>query len=73
MSPSLTTGSFVVSYGAGDPFMALSYHLFTLVTQVSGVSEPLQYGTAVVLIGLVLAINGASIAFRARLRARRKW
>jgi phosphate transport system permease protein len=62
-----------VPYGWRDPFMALSYHLFTLVTQVTGVSEALQYGTAVVLVGLVLAVNAVSIALRARLRTRRKW
>jgi phosphate transport system permease protein len=60
-------------YGVRDPFMALSNHLFTLTTQVTGVSEALQYGTAVVLVGLVLAVNTASIALRAWLRSRRKW
>ena len=60
-------------YGCTDPFMALSYHLFTLTTQVTGVSESLQYGTAVVLVGLVLAVNAVSIALRAWLRSRRKW
>jgi ABC-type phosphate transport system permease subunit len=40
---------------------------------VTGVSEALQYGTAVVLVGLVLAVNAASIALRAWLRSRRKW
>jgi len=61
-----------VPYGWRDPFMALSYHLFTLATQVSGVSDSLQYGTAVVLVGLVLVVNAVSIAVRARLRSRRK-
>ena len=65
-------GSFF-PYGVHDPFMALSYHLFTLTTQVTGVSEALQYGTAVVLVGLVLAVNAASIALRAWLRSRRRW
>ena len=51
-------------YGLGDPFMALSYHLFTISTQVTGVSEALQYGTAVVLIGLVISVNLVSIGFR---------
>src|SRR5437762_1234830 len=37
-------------YGPRDPFMALSYHLFALATQVKDVSQGLQYGTAVVLI-----------------------
>ena len=62
-----------IPYRWDDPFMALSYHLFTLETQVAGASEALQYGTAVVLVGLVFAVNAASIAIRARLRARRKW
>ena len=65
-------GSFF-PYGLRDPFMALSYHLFTLTTQVIGVSEPLQYGTAVILVGLVLVVNTASIGLRAWLRSRRKW
>jgi phosphate transport system permease protein len=65
-------GAFV-PYGWRDPFMALSYHLFTLSTQVTGVSESLEYGTAVVLVALVLAVNAVSIALRARLRSRRKW
>jgi phosphate transport system permease protein len=60
-------------YGLRDRCMALSYHLFTISTQVTNVSESLQYGTAVVLIGLVLLVNAISIVVRARLRARKKW
>jgi phosphate transport system permease protein len=60
-------------YGPGDRCMALSMHLFTLVTQVRGVSEETQYGVAVVLIGLVLAVNSVSIVLRSRLRSRKKW
>lgn len=60
-------------YGLGDRCMALSYHLFTISTQVTGVSEGLQYGTAVVLIGLVLMVNAMSIVFRVYLRARKRW
>jgi phosphate transport system permease protein len=60
-------------YGLGDPFMALAYHLFTITTQVTGVSEALQYGTAVVLVGFVLLMNAAAIAARAWLRSRTKW
>jgi phosphate transport system permease protein len=60
-------------YGLFDRCMALSYHLFTISTQVTGVSESLQYGTAVVLIGLVVSVNLLSIGFRARLRSRKKW
>ena len=60
-------------YGLHDRFMALSMHLFTLLTQARGVSEPTQYGTAVVLIGLVLVVNTFSIALRVRLRWRKRW
>lgn len=60
-------------YGPGDRCMALSMHLFTLCTQVNGVSDEVQYGTAVVLIGLVLAVNSLSIGLRMYLRARKRW
>lgn len=60
-------------YGPDDRFMALSMHLFTLATQVRGVSDSLQYGTAVVLIVLVLAVNSLSIGLRVYLRSRKKW
>ena len=62
-----------IPYGLGDRCMALSYHLFALATQVRGVSEEVQYGTAVVLIAFVLSVNSVSIALRARLRSRKKW
>ena len=60
-------------YGLGDRCMALSMHLFTLSTQVRGVTPALQYGTAVVLIGLVLAVNSLSIGLRVYLRSRKRW
>ena len=60
-------------YGLHDRCMALSMHLFTLATQVRGVSDELQYGTAVVLIGLVLLVNSFSIGLRVHLRLRKKW
>jgi phosphate transport system permease protein len=72
-------------YSLNDPCMALSYHLHTMLTQVKGASpeqiasgeslplEHLQYGTAVVLIGLVLVVNSLSIGLRVYLRSRKKW
>lgn len=60
-------------YGLRDPFMALSYHLFTITTQVTGIAESWPYATAIVLVALVLSMNAAAIVIRARLRARRKW
>ncbi len=63
----------VLPYGLFDRCMALSYHLFTISTQVTGVSESLQYGVAVVLFGLVLAVNMVTIVFRVFLRSRKRW
>jgi phosphate transport system permease protein len=60
-------------YGLHDGCMALSMHLYTLATQVVGVSDEVQYGTAVVLIGLTLAVNSLSIGLRVHLRLRKKW
>jgi phosphate transport system permease protein len=60
-------------YGLWDRCMALSYHLFTITTQVTGVTEGLSYATAVVLIGLVISVNLLSIGFRVYLRGRKRW
>lgn len=50
--------------------MALPYHLYVLVTQVPNAPEDIQWGTALVLLMLVLffAIAGTVIRTRARLR-----
>ena len=60
-------------YGLHDRCMALSMHLFTLATQVRGVSDEIQYATAVVLIGLVLVVNALAIGLRTYLRSWKKW
>ncbi len=56
-----------------DQTMAMSLHLFVISTQVPGVPEELPFGVALVLIGMVLAMNATSIAFRMWLRRRKKW
>ena len=56
-----------------DPTMAMAYHLFYISTAATGVPEEIRYGTALVLISMVLVMNAASIAFRAHLRARKRW
>lgn len=63
----------VFAYGPFDQCMALSMHLFTISTQVPDVPKALPYGTAVVLLGTVLAINACAIIFRVFLRVRKKW
>jgi len=69
---SLPAGDFF-AYGLFDQCMALSMHLFTISTQVPGVPDAVAYGTAVVLVGSVLVVNGLAIVFRAFLRTRKKW
>jgi phosphate transport system permease protein len=56
-----------------DQCMALSMHLFTVSTQVPNVPPSFTYGTALVLVGVVLLVNTTSIILRMRLRNRRKW
>jgi phosphate transport system permease protein len=53
--------------------MALSMHVFALVTQVPNVPESMKYGTALVLVVIVLLFNSFSIALRVYLRRNRKW
>ncbi len=59
--------------GVLDETMAMSLHLFVISTQVPEVPEHLPFGVALVLISMVLAMNGLSIAFRVYLRGRKKW
>lgn len=56
-----------------DQTMALPYHLYVISTQVPGVPENVRYGTALVLLTLVLLLNLAAIILRSRFRARKKW
>jgi len=56
-----------------DQCMALPYHLYVIATQVPNVKPSIQYGTALVLIFLVLAMNIVAIVIRARFRKRKLW
>jgi phosphate transport system permease protein len=56
-----------------DATMALPYHLFVISTQVPGMPIEIQYGTALVLIFFVLAMNIVATVIRSRARARRQW
>ncbi len=53
-----------------DPVMALPYHIYVLATAGTDIEKtrPLQYGTALVLIALVLGMNLIAILYRARLQ-----
>lgn len=59
--------------GVLDQSMALSYHLYNVSTQISNVPAGLPFSVALTLIGVVLAMNATAIAFRMRLRGRKKW
>lgn len=56
-----------------DEIMALPYHIYVLATAGTEIEQtrPLQYGTALVLITLVLGLNLVAIIYRARLQKRR--
>ncbi len=58
-----------------DQVMALPYHLYILATQHPEFEKvlPLQYGTAFVLIFLVLGINLGAMVFRSYFRKKYKW
>ena len=52
--------------------MALPYHIYVLATAGTDIelTRSLQYGTALVLIAMVLGLNLVAIIYRARLRKR---
>jgi phosphate transport system permease protein len=56
-----------------DQAMALPYHLYVISTQVPNVSEKIRYGTALVLLGLVLLMNSVALVVRFRFRKRHRW
>lgn len=56
-----------------DQTMALPYHLFVISTQVPGMPSEIQYGTALVLLALVLSLNVVATIMRRHFRKRRQW
>jgi phosphate transport system permease protein len=56
-----------------DQTMALPYHLYVISTQVPGMPLKIQYGTALVLLALVLSMNVMATAIRSYFRRRRQW
>ena len=56
-----------------DQTMALPYHLYVISTQVPGMPLEIQYGTALVLLFLVLSMNVAATLVRSYFRRRRRW
>lgn len=56
-----------------DQVMALPYHLYVISTQVPNVEEKVRYGTALVLLFLVLCMNLVAVVIRAKFRKKKKW
>ena len=56
-----------------DQTMALPYHLYVISTQVPGMPLEIQYGTALVLLALVLSMNTVATIIRSYYRRRRQW
>ncbi len=56
-----------------DETMALPYHLYVISTQVPGMPVQIQYGTALVLLAIVLSMNVVATLIRRHFRRRRQW
>ncbi len=56
-----------------DQAMALPYHLYVISTQVPYVSVEVRYGTALVLLMMVLSANFVAIVIRSKFRQKKKW
>ncbi len=58
-----------------EPVMALPYHIYVLATAGTHIDQtrPIQYGTAVTLIILVLGMNCIGILLRSRQRVKKAW
>lgn len=58
-----------------DEVMALPYHIYALMTEGAHADKqvPIAYGTAVVLLALVLLVSTVAIIIRYNIRKKRKW
>ena len=56
-----------------DQTMALPYHLYVIATQVPGMPLSVQYGTALVLLLIVLSLTLVATTLRTYMRRRREW
>jgi phosphate transport system permease protein len=58
-----------------DEVMALPYHIYVLATAGTQIEQtrPLQFGTVLVLVALVLGIDLIAIALRSAMRRKKRW
>ena len=70
-----TVAAFYLPILPSSPFdqaMALPYHLYIISTQIPNIPENYRYGTALVLVGLVVIMNLSAIIIRSKFR-RKRW
>ncbi|RJQ46970.1 MAG: phosphate ABC transporter permease PstA [Gaiellales bacterium] len=71
-----TVAAFFLPALPDSPFsqaMALPYHLYTVSTQVPGMPEEMKWGTALVLLLLVLSFTLSAALVRLRFRRKKRW
>jgi len=55
--------------------MALPFHIYVLATAGTHIeaTRPIQFGTVLVLVGLVLVVDLIAIIIRSTIRKRKRW
>jgi phosphate transport system permease protein len=55
--------------------MALPYHIYVLATAGTNIeaTRPIQFGTVLVLVGVVLGIDLVAIVIRSYMRKNKRW
>ncbi len=76
-APILLTGALVLKQTLPDSifssYMALPYQLYALATQYSDATRPMQYGSALVLLLMVVGLNLVAIIIRNKYRKKYRW
>lgn len=60
-------------YRLDEQFMAMAMHLNSIARDVPGMPESMKFGSALVLLVLILTINSAAVVLRLHLRRRKRW
>jgi phosphate transport system permease protein len=60
-------------YRLDEQFMAMAMHLNSIARDVPGMPESMKFGSALVLLLLILTINSAAVVLRLYLRRRKRW
>ncbi len=63
----------LMPYYLGDQFLALAMHLNVIARDVPNMPTEMKFGSALVLLCLILLINSLAITIRVQLRRRKRW